>query len=384
MSEYDDESDVIPEPSTSGRSRPSNARRAMAIAMAAILVVVFLVGGGLAWAFWTFSHQPGAPTVVESTDPASPAGTIAPGDSTESTTVPDVVQLPLEVASDTLSASGLKVGTITRVFVDGYPVGSVVSQTPASKTNVPVGSTIALAVSKGTVSAQLPAIVGLTVAQAKAALATAGLKVSTVHYVYDDKVKSGIVLSLASDGPRQPQRGDSVSLTASKGRTPVVMPAIVGMSPAQALAACRALGLGLTLRPSGASSGVVYRQSPSAGSDIVPGSFASASIDLAPRASISARITKFDDTWEKYNNQLGAHITCTSTSSDDRTIASLRWQVQGVDVNMTGSGSEISFILPGYRRYGSTAVTLSVVDSAGQTSSVRKVITVNWDTGTLQ
>jgi hypothetical protein len=211
-----------------------------------------------------------------------------------------------------------------------------------------------------------------------------GISVSSVQFVYDQKIKSGTVISLAVNGSRQPQRGDSVSLTASKGLPPVAMPSLIGLSPSKASLACRAKGISLTFRPSGATQGVVYSQSPSAGAAIVPGSSASASVDTPPRASISAKITKFDTAWEKYNNQLGAHITCSSGSSDDRGITSLRWQVSGLDVNITGTGNDISFILPGYRRYGSTTVTLTVVDSSGQVTTARKIIKVNWDTGTLQ
>jgi beta-lactam-binding protein with PASTA domain len=239
-------------------------------------------------------------------------------------------------------------------------------------------------VSKGGLSAELPRVIGLTVPQAKTALGAVGISVSSVQYVYDQKIKSGTVMSLAVNGTRQPQRGDSVSLTASKGLPPVAMPSLIGLSPSKASLACRAKGITLTFRPSGSTQGIVYSQSPSAGAAIVPGSSASAVVDQPPRASISARMTKFDTTWEKYNNQLGAHITCSSGSSDDRGITSLRWQVSGLDVSITGTGNDISFILPGYRRYGSTMVTLTVVDSSGQVSTARKIIKVNWDTGTLQ
>lgn len=383
-SDYIDESDVTPGPDGSRRREPSNARKIVAVVVASVLVMAVVIGGGLAWAFWSFSRPSGVSPFVDTPLPASPAGTITPGGSTESTAVPDVVSLQLDAASERLHKAGLELGAVTRVYVDGYTIGSVIAQSPAADTDAVRGTAVSLTVSKGSLSAELPSVVGLTVAKAKSVLGTAGLVVSTVHYVYDERVASGLVVSLAADGTRQPQRGDSVSLTVSKGRAPVRMVSLIGMSPAQATSACRALGVGLTLTPSGATQGVVFRQSPSAGSDIVPGSSAGATVDMPPRASVSARITRIDDTWEKYNNQLGAHITCTSTSSDDRKVASLRWQVQGLDVSASGTGNEISFILPGWRRYGSTTVTLTVVDASGQSSGARKIIKVNWDTGTLQ
>ncbi len=363
---------------------PSSARRALAIAGASLMVMIALIGGGLAFAFWSFSNQSGAPVVSDSPEPMSPAGTITVPASAEATKVPDLVSRTLASANEVLHASGLDVGAVTRVYVDGFASGSVVAQSPAAGSVVALDSVVSVTVSKGSLSASLPKTVGLTVAQAREALAAVGLTVSTVHYVFDERIKSGIVVSLAADGTRQPQRGDSVSLVASKGRAPVSMPNLLGLSPSQAQSACSAAGLGLALTPSGAVQGIVYRQTPVAGGGIVPGSTARAQVDMVPSASMSIRLTEIDDTWEKYKKQLGAHITCTSTSGDDRAITSMKWQVKGLDVSASGTGGSISFILPGYRRYGSTSVTLTVIDSSGQSATVRKNITVDWDKGTLQ
>lgn len=363
---------------------PSNARRALAVAGASFMVMVALIGGSLAFAFWSFSNQPGSLDVSDSPEPASPAGTIPAPESADTTTVPDLVSRTLPSATDVLDASGLDLGAVTRVYVDGFAAGSVVAQSPAAGASVAQGSAVAVTVSKGSLSASLPSVVGLTVAQAKEALAAVGLGVSTVHFTFDDTIKSGIVMSLAADGTRQPQRGDTVSLVASKGRVPVSVPNVIGLSPVQAKAACAAAGLGLVLQPSGSAQGIIYRQNPSAGGGLAPGASVTAQVDTFPSASMTIHLTKLDDTWEKYNTQLGAHVTCTSTSTDDRGIKSTKWQVKGVDVSASGTGDSISFILPGYRRYGSTSVTLIVLDSSGQSSTVRKNITVDWDTGTLQ
>lgn len=364
--------------------RRSDLRTALAVALAALLVVGVVVGGGLAWAFWSFSRPTVASTPAGSPEPMSPAGTITGSSSEDTTAVPDVVALKLAAATSKLEDVGFEVGTVTRVFADGFPVGTVMSQSPASGASAPPGSAVALTVCQGSLTAEMPRVVGLPVPQAKEVLASVGLAVSDVSTVYDDRIAAGLVMSVAANGTRQPRRGDSVSLVASKGKTPVAMPRITGMTPDQAKTACGRMGLGLTLQPSSAARGVVYRQSPVAGAGIAPGSSASAWVDTPPSVSIAARLTKLDPTWEKYNKNLGAHITCTAAASDDRGVRSLRWQVEGLDVSMSGTGSTISFILPGYRQYGSTSVTLTVTDSAGQVTTVRRLVRMNWDTGTLQ
>lgn len=366
------------------RTGSSSARKALAVAGASFMMMVALIGGGLAFAFWSFSNQPVAPVVVESPEAMSPAGKITAPVSDETTTVPDLVSRTLASANDVLYASGLDLGAVTRVYVDGFVPGLVVAQSPAAGTGMAKGGVVSVTVSKGTLSAALPTVVGLTVPEAKEALAAVGLSVSRVQSVYNERTKSGVVMSLAADGARQPQRGDTVSLVVSKGQAPVNMPSLIGLSPSQAQSACSAAGVVLSLTPSGSEQGVVYRQSPSPGSGIIPGSTALARVDTAPSASLSLRLTKLDDTWEKYNKQLGAHVTCASTSTDDGAIKSMKWQVKGLDVNASGTGNSISFILPGYRRYGSTSVALTVTDVSGQSATVRKNITVDWDKGTLQ
>lgn len=383
-SDFSDDYAPDSEESVPGPRRRSDLRTALAVAMAALLVVGVVVGGGLAWAFWSFSRTTASLGPAGSPEPMSPAGTITPAVSDETTTMPDLVALELGAATAKLQRIGFVQGAVTRVFVDGFPLGTVIAQTPAAGTAAPLGSEVALTVCQGSLTAEMPRVVGMSVGQAKKTLASVGLSVSVVHSVYDDRVASGLVMSVAANGSSQPKRGDSVSLVVSKGRVPVAMPAITGMAPAQAKTACARAGLGLTLQPAGASGGIVYRQSPAAGTGIAPGSSAVAWVDTPPTAAIAARLTKLDPTWEKYNKSLGAHVTCTATARDDRGVASVRWQVEGLDVSMSGTGNSISFILPGYRKYGSTSVTLTVVDSAGQTTTVRRLIRMNWDTGTLQ
>ena len=130
--------------------------------------------------------------------------------------------------------------------------------------------------------------------------------------------------------------------------------------------------------------GAVYRQDPARGTRVVPGSTVRVWVDAPPTATFSSRITKMDSRFQDYNESLGAHITCTSTSSDDRGIATYHWTATGLDGTIEGTGRQLSFILPGYRPYGSMMVVLTVTDSSGQTSTYRHSIRVNWSAGTLQ
>ncbi|GJL57657.1 MAG: hypothetical protein NPIRA03_05140 [Nitrospirales bacterium] len=63
--------------------------------------------------------------------------------------VPDVVGLTQSIAQTALITAGLTVGTVTPVFSDTVPLGTVISQNPLAGTNVAPGSGVALEISSG-------------------------------------------------------------------------------------------------------------------------------------------------------------------------------------------------------------------------------------------
>ncbi|MDP9406214.1 MAG: transglycosylase domain-containing protein, partial [Actinomycetota bacterium] len=89
-------------------------------------------------------------------------------------TVPNVVGSPAVSARPLLEGLGFEVAVDT---TDDYrPAGTVLSQQPAAGTRVPEGTGVTLTVSNGSArAAQVPDLVGLTVGEADAVLADAGI-----------------------------------------------------------------------------------------------------------------------------------------------------------------------------------------------------------------
>jgi probable HAF family extracellular repeat protein len=96
-------------------------------------------------------------------------------------TVPNVVGVTQTVASSTIAAADLEVGTVTIQNNGTVPAGVVISQTPAAGTSLRVGAPVNLVVSSGKVS--VPNVIGLANATATSLLTSAGLTV-TVSYQY--------------------------------------------------------------------------------------------------------------------------------------------------------------------------------------------------------
>jgi len=74
--------------------------------------------------------------------------------------VPNVVGLTQSVAQTTITSARLSVGTITEQFHDTIPLGSVVSQSPTASTNISVGASVNLVISKGPESSEITVVVG--------------------------------------------------------------------------------------------------------------------------------------------------------------------------------------------------------------------------------
>ncbi|HQL95100.1 MAG TPA: PASTA domain-containing protein, partial [Candidatus Hydrogenedentes bacterium] len=198
-------------------------------------------------------------------------------------TVPNVVGLQQAAAATALTGAGLAVGTVTESFSDTVPVGEVMSQTPAAGTSVVPGTAVDLEVSKGPAPGgdkEVPNVVGMTQAEAGAALVAAQLTLGTVTEVYSDTVPAGEVISQNPAAGVMVAENTPVNLTVSKGPAPVAVPNVVGMTQAAAEAALTGVGLAVGAVTEDLSAtvpaGQVISQNPAAGVEVAPG----ASVDL--------------------------------------------------------------------------------------------------------
>ena len=110
-----------------------------------------------------------------------------------SVTVPDLTGLTLDEARGTLSDVGLELGDLSSgEAAAGTPEGTVIGQTPAAGEEVDEGSTVDLVVA-GAPDVVMPDLIGLSQADAEAAVAAAGLVVERVLSVYSNDVPAGQV-----------------------------------------------------------------------------------------------------------------------------------------------------------------------------------------------
>ena len=202
-----------------------------------------------------------------------------------STGVPAVTGNPLNVAIALLSQEGFSVGEVKHVHRDA-PTNEVLEQDPsASPPGDPASldcsfltffcskPKVTLTVSKGPGSGKVPSTAGLSQEEASEKLEAAGFGVN-VETVNSDSVEAGLVIHSEPSAGKTATRGSDVTLFVSSGPKLAKVPVLVGTQRNVAVQQIRGRGLepSVSEEESSTAAGEVIRQSPSAGSEVEPGS----------------------------------------------------------------------------------------------------------------
>ena len=139
--------------------------------------------------------------------------------------IPDVRGKTEDDARDLLEAQRLDVVLAAREFSRDVPEGSVIEQNPgpSAAADAKPGTSVTLVVSKGPEPVTVPTVVNRERPAAEEALKEVGLVPKSVE-VFDDDIPAGYVISQDPAGGTTAARGDTVTLTVSKGPELVRVP----------------------------------------------------------------------------------------------------------------------------------------------------------------
>ncbi|MBD9725736.1 Stk1 family PASTA domain-containing Ser/Thr kinase [Streptomyces caniscabiei] len=147
----------------------------------------------------------------------------------ETVKVPDLKGTPLDAAKTRLKGDGLEPGVVTREFSDEVVRGQVIGTRPGAGTEISSGAAVRIVVSRGA-PVEVPEVSGASVADARAQLEEAGLKVKVAPGRVNSEFDKGLVAEQAPGVGKQVGQGDTVTLTLSKGPVMVEVPDVVGDS----------------------------------------------------------------------------------------------------------------------------------------------------------
>ncbi len=167
----------------------------------AVLVIVALIGLGVAWAAGAFKSTP----------------------TVQKVTAPDVIGSTVPGATSLLEQAKLAVGPVSEVQSTAGPAGTVVKQDPAAGSSVPQGTKVALQVaaspSPSPSTQPVPGVVGQSQATAQTQLIGAGFVV-VVSQQSSASVPSGDVISQTPSGGVIAAPGSTVQIVVSTGPSP--------------------------------------------------------------------------------------------------------------------------------------------------------------------
>ncbi len=154
----------------------------------------------------------------------------------------DITGLTVADAKKLLNADGLGVRKAGTEASDEFEEGEIISQTPEAGTFVEANTTIEVIVSSGPARINIPTVKGLTEKEAKDKLEDEGFKV-TVKEDYSATVEKGKVISQSPGANSLGNKGDTVTITVSKGKEQVKVPSLANKTKEEAIKALTDVGL---------------------------------------------------------------------------------------------------------------------------------------------
>lgn len=163
---------------------------------------------------------------------------------TDTVIVPDVIGRPIDEARGLLENRQLRINEIRYQHSADVRPGTVMSQLPYAGATVKEGRRVYLTVSKGVEVVTVPSLIGLSMRDARLALARAGLQLGSVTSVTNDNVPIDAIAWQSLVAGSSVSADASVSIGVSRGSIQR-MPSLIGLRIDEAKAVLSEIGLSI-------------------------------------------------------------------------------------------------------------------------------------------
>ncbi len=251
--------------------------------------------------------------------------------------VPDVNNLPLEEATQTIENAGLEAEVERETYNADVPVGNVISQNPSNGSYVREGSKVKLTISQGVETIAVPDVIGMSEEEANSTLMGLGFNVE-IQREFNADYENGIVFQCDPQVGTKLMTGESVILIVSKGEDTVTVPGIIGLTQSDAENRLSSNGLAtgnVNIQSSSSyAAGIVISQNPNEGAHVQRGTYVSFTVSSGPPTSNDSS-NKNDGSGNGNSNNNSSN----SGSNSNNNSGSGSGSNSGTGSNSSGSGN---------------------------------------------
>ncbi|KNZ41181.1 Stk1 family PASTA domain-containing Ser/Thr kinase [Acetobacterium bakii] len=186
--------------------------------------------------------------------------------------VPDIKGKTVVEATATLEKLKLTLEVEKEVYNSEVAAGLIITQNPESGKELENGKTVKVTVSRGTKTASIPDVVGMSESEAVTAIEAANFVVGEIIREYNNDYNADIVFEMNPEAKTTVNEGTKITIYVSKGEDLVTVPNIVGQTETDARSSISNAGLttGTVSYESSTdyAQGMVIRQSPAEGASV--------------------------------------------------------------------------------------------------------------------
>ena len=250
------------------------------IAVIIVVVILFFI---IRFSGWTpFPKNEESKNIISTESSSAESETSVKAD----VEVPNITELPQEVAKTRLESLSLKMAVASSKYDDEISKDYIISQNPYPKAKVSKGDTVEVVISLGKEPIDLSKLnlSGISTEAATKILEGKGLKVSVVDE-FSDNIEEDMLIRYS---PSTAEEGHTVTLYNSKGKkvNKIKVPSLVNKDEESAVALIQAAGLTVgdvkTVNSTSVEKGYIISQDVKADSEVEPGSSVGYSVSAGP------------------------------------------------------------------------------------------------------
>ena len=250
------------------------------IAVIIVVVILFFI---IRFSGWTpFPKNEESKNIISTESSSAESETSVKAD----VEVPNITELPQEVAKTRLESLSLKMAVASSKYDDEISKDYIISQAPYPKAKVSKGDTVEVVISLGKEPIDLSKLnlSGISTEAATKILEGKGLKVSVVDE-FSDNIEEDMLIRYS---PSTAEEGHTVTLYNSKGKevSKIKVPSLVNKDEESAVALIQAAGLTVgdvkTVHSASVEKGYIISQDVKADSEVDPGSSVGYSVSSGP------------------------------------------------------------------------------------------------------